>query len=117
MFARAGVGILVSPHLADSVIEWNPVGERVALIRLRLERVGVLTVVQVYGPNSESEYDAFLEVDGTLERIPRGDRVVLMGDFNARVGRDVEWCDRSLWGSHTERERQEAAGLLFRQRR
>ena len=44
-----------------------------------------MTVVQVYGPNSESDYDAFLEeVDGTLERIPRGDRVVLMGDFNAR---------------------------------
>ena len=66
-FAQAGVGILTSLRLADSVIEWKPISDRVALIRLRMECVGVLTVVQVYGPNDKSDYDAFLEkVDGTL---------------------------------------------------
>ena len=83
------MGILTSPRLADSVIEWKSISDRVALIRLRMERVGVLAVVQVYGPNDESDYDAFLEeVDGVLQGIPKGDLVLLMGDFNARAGRD-----------------------------
>ena len=82
------VTVLTSPQLADSVIEWNPISDRVALIRLRMKRGGVLAVVQVYGPNDESDYDVFLE-DGTLQGIPKGDLVLLMGDINARVGRDL----------------------------
>ena len=48
---RAGVAILIAPRLGACTLEFTPVGERVASLRLR---VGgrIFTVVCAYGPNS-----------------------------------------------------------------
>jgi hypothetical protein len=94
MSAQAGVGILTSPRLADRVLEWIPLGVRVGILKLKLER-STLALVQVYAPNLESEYAAFLdEVDAALDRVAEMDSYILMGDFNAHVGVDV-----ATWGS------------------
>ena len=94
LHAQAGVGILTNPRLAERVVEWRPISERVALLRLKLKGK-TLALVQVYAPNTESEYAPFLyEVFDVLEGIQGTDSIVLLGDFNTHVGNDAQtWKD------------------------
>ena len=90
LHAQTGVGILTNPWLAEKVVDWRPISERVALLRLKL-KAKTLALVQVYAPNTESEYAPLLdEVLGVLEGIPGTDPIVLLGDFNAHVGNDAQ---------------------------
>ena len=60
MSAQAGVGLFVSPSMAECVVDWVPQGGRVCLIKFMLQE-RPLCVLQVYAPNMKSQYEAFLE--------------------------------------------------------
>ena len=88
MSAQAGVGLLVSPNMAGCIIDWVPLGGRVSLLKLRLHERS-LCILQVYAPNIESQYEAFLEeVEVALGKTTSSESLVLLGDFNAHVGID-----------------------------
>jgi len=61
---QAGVGIITSPRLSAAVLEFSPVNERVASMRLQVAAGKALTVVCASAPNISSEYPAFLECLG-----------------------------------------------------
>ncbi len=52
----------------------------------------IATVVSAYAPTLDSEEEVketfYACLDETLSRIPKKDKIILLGDFNARVGRD-----------------------------
>ncbi|KAI3353180.1 hypothetical protein L3Q82_019732 [Scortum barcoo] len=62
---RAGVGLLIAPQLSRHVLEFTPVNERVASLRLRVGDRS-LAIVCAYGPNSSTEYPGLLGVPGSL---------------------------------------------------
>ena len=88
MSAQAGVGLLVSPNIAECVVDWVPLGGRVCLLKLNLQERS-LCILQVYAPNIKSQYEAFLEeVEVALGKATSSESLVLLGDFNAHVGID-----------------------------
>ena len=106
-----GVAILLSPRArvaweaAGSVFQ--PASERIMKIRLKCH-LSYMTVLSVYAPTnpststseassaSEAFYD---QLQSSLTCVPSSDMLVIMGDFNTRVGSDSSsW--NSILGSH-----------------
>ena len=99
MSAQAGVGILTSPRLPDCVSDWIPLRSRVCIFKLKVLDLS-LCLLEVYSPNTTSEYQAFVdEVNGALLRVSPTESTVLMGDFNTHVGTDTnKW--KEIIGKH-----------------
>lgn len=50
-------------------------------------------MISTYGPNGYTKYPAYLEsLREVLDDALTGDCIVLLGDFNAHVCNDSEWC-------------------------
>ncbi|CAF4370858.1 unnamed protein product, partial [Rotaria magnacalcarata] len=49
-----------------------------------------LTIIQIYAPTTEAEEstieDFYMELQQTLDDIPKKDAVLIIGDWNAKVG-------------------------------
>ena len=113
-----GVGIMLDK---DGVTAWKDAGEcweavssRVVTARLKVARNGqrrpggaretsdsFMTVVSAYAPTAKAPPNVkdkfFEELQDTLDGVPTDDILILLGDFNVRVGRRVESNDVCAW--------------------
>jgi len=86
-----GVGFAIRTSLLSQITE-SPVGinERLMTLRLPLIKGRYMTVVSAYAPtlvSDELTKDSFYNcLRATLQTVPPNDRLVILGDFNARVG-------------------------------
>ena len=56
--AQSGVEILISPQLTDCVFDWIVLGSRASMMKLKVKD-RLLCLLQVYAPNTVSEYQVF----------------------------------------------------------
>ncbi|GFR91966.1 craniofacial development protein 2 [Elysia marginata] len=91
----SGVGIMIKDSLAYK-LETLPTGhsDRIMSMRLPLDKNQHLTLFSVYAPTLQAEpveKDSFYsELGRLLTNTHAGDKVLILGDFNARVGRDSD---------------------------
>ena len=109
----AGVAFMVNSETSRAVLGYNPVSDRVITLRVNAPPVNI-TFVQVYAPtgaSSEEEITAFYEqLQGVLDNVCRKDVIVIMGDWNAKIGKSVHKSDNI--GPYGLGDRNERGDLL-----
>ena len=70
--------------------QWKAVSSRIVTARLKLDNQTYVHLVSVYAPtfrsSQEIKDDFFADLQDTLNNVPDKDILLLMGDWNARVG-------------------------------
>ncbi|XP_044755121.1 craniofacial development protein 2-like [Coccinella septempunctata] len=90
--ATAGVGILISEKLEQSIEDIHDISERFLKVTLNTE-TGKLHLFSVYAPDiskPREETAQFYEIlEEEVSRIPQNERMLMMGDLNARIGNSI----------------------------
>lgn len=88
-----GVGLIVNKEAARHVTNFVPVNERVILLQLNASPINI-NIIQVYAPtsdHSEDEVEEFYsQIKDLIKKLPKQEMLILMGDFNAKVGKGRE---------------------------
>ena len=95
---EAGVGFAIRSNIVSKFHELpRGINDRLMTLRLHLHGNRYVTIISAYAPTLVSDeeekqrlYDNLRDV---LQAFPKGDKIVLTGDFNARVGKDWQTWD------------------------
>lgn len=86
-----GTAIVVSNEVAKSFVRFEPLSDRVMLLRLQTS-YRMMNIIQTYAPTTKKTADEEVEefyskVDEAIWRFTkRGELTIVIGDFNAKVG-------------------------------
>ena len=86
-----GVGLLLSKDAAKSLIEWEPVSERIITARFTSEGRNI-TIIHCYAPTNSAEFEEketfYQHLQTVTQQLPKRGIQVVMGDMNAKIGKD-----------------------------
>lgn len=109
-----GVGFLVSSEINQAVIDWQPLSERACVIRLR-GQYRKISIVNVHMPTEEKDLeiksDSYEELGTIIEKIPKYDIKLIVGDFNAKVGKEEVY--RNVTGGKSKHNESNGNGGLL----
>ena len=101
---RNGVAIMVNKRVWNAVLGCNLKNDRMISVHLQGKLFNI-TVIQVYAPASnaeETKVERFYEdLQDLLELTPKKDVLFILGDWNAKVGRNT-WSSRQIWPWNAE---------------
>jgi len=91
---RKGVGVILRGDVERSVLNYNLISDRIITVKLKATPVNLL-LIQVYAPcedAEEEEKERFYEqIDQVITENRKGrECLIVMGDFNGKVGRNKE---------------------------
>jgi exonuclease III len=111
---RSAHGVAVCLHKQatrvwkDSGSVWEAVNERIITVRLGGKPIHI-SLIAVYAPTNSSKGqnatdvsdNFYINLQQTVAKVPKGDMLLIVGDFNARVGRQDNQGTGNVIGAHT----------------
>ena len=90
---EAGVGFTIRSHLLSKLVSLpRGLNDRQMVMQLQLTNKQKATLISAYAPtmtNPEEVKDQFYEqLDALIAAVPKSEKLIILGDFNARVGTD-----------------------------
>ncbi|VDP43548.1 unnamed protein product [Schistosoma margrebowiei] len=106
-----GVALMLSKVARNALVGWESHGSRIIKTSFKTKKEGILmNIIQCYAPTNDSNdniKDQFYDrLQSIIEKCPRKDLTVLMGDLNAKVGIDNTGYE-DIMGRHGLGERNE----------
>ncbi|CAF4845366.1 unnamed protein product [Pieris macdunnoughi] len=97
--SQNGVAILIPKHQNNSVIGYEAVSDRIMSMKLKASPVN-LNLIQAYAPTSEPlplVLESFYQdLQATIAKIPNRELLIIMGDFNAKIGSNSAQYSKSV---------------------
>ena len=114
---RNGVALIVNKRVGKAVLGYNLKNDRMMSIRIQGGPFNI-TIIQVYVPTTiveETEIEQFYEdLQHLLEVTPKKDVLLILGDWNAKVGSRDKRNNREVWPWSSKRSRAKANRVLSR---
>ncbi|XP_072048594.1 craniofacial development protein 2-like [Amphiura filiformis] len=89
---REGVGLLISQPLLECLVSYESVSSRILTAKFKMKD-GILNIINVYAPtttHSDAESDEFYDgLQHHLQKVNKKEKLILMGNFNAKIGLDT----------------------------
>ena len=104
------LGFAVAESVADNILRYWSVSERIAVLQLRISSNSVLTLVNVYAPHSgltakdiEIQDDFFCDLANVIATNSSSALLYIAGDFNSKLG--LREQDETFMGRHSRGHR------------
>ena len=77
--------------MMDNVIDFKPYNERICMLRMKTKFYNV-TLISAHAPTEEKSEEVkeifYNQLENIFDSIPRHDMKIVLGDFNAKVGKE-----------------------------
>ena len=89
---RQGVGLMMNKEAAKSCLGWEGINNRILIAHFMTRKFRV-SVIVVYAPVEPTDGDTsdsdefYLQLQEQIDKVPGRNMMLLLGDFNAQVGR------------------------------
>jgi len=97
-----GVGCIVTKKLQNYCMGFEPINERMCKLRIRGKFYNI-TLISAYAPTEDAQDEAkeqfYEELNITLEQSSKHDTVIMLGDCNAKGGKEMN--NRLVAGKYT----------------
>lgn len=86
-----GTGFILTKEMGNKVVDFKAISDRMCWIRLR-GKYRKISILNVHAPTEEKSEDVkeifFDKIQKNFDSFPRYDFKLIVGDFNAKVGRE-----------------------------